>query len=114
MGAKARVLVVDDDRSIIRVLSGYLEQAGYYVLSAQDGTTALRMIQSETVDLLVLDLMLPDHDGWEITRMIRTSQTLRTLPIIMVTARIEETDKIVGLELGADDYITKPFQAREV
>src|SRR5882724_11892638 len=107
MTGKLRVLVVDDDRSITKVLCGYLEQAGYTVLTAHDGATALRMLRIEQPDLLVLDLMLPDRDGWEITRLIRADATLATTPIIMLTARIEDTDKIVGLELGADDYITK-------
>lgn len=114
MSAKSRVLVVDDDRSIVKILQGYLEQAGCSVLSANDGATALRLWRSEQPDLVLLDLMLPDRDGWEITRQIRADPALAATPIIMLTARIDDTDKIVGLELGADDYITKPFNAREV
>src|SRR5262245_54798689 len=114
MNAKSRVLVVDDDRSIVKILQGYLEQAGCSVLSANDGATALRLLRSEQPDVVLLDLMLPDRDGWEITRQIRADPALAATPIIMLTARIEDTDKIVGLELGADDYITKPFNAREV
>jgi two-component system alkaline phosphatase synthesis response regulator PhoP len=72
------------------------------------------MLRREKPDLIVLDLMLPDHDGWEITRLIRTDATFGAMPIIMLTARVEDTDKIIGLELGADDYITKPFNAREI
>ncbi len=108
------ILVVDDDRSIVNVVRGYLEQAGYEVAVAYDGETALRILRSERPDLLVLDLMLPDRDGWEITRLIRADGTLGATPIIMLTARVEDVDKIVGLELGADDYITKPFNAREI
>jgi two-component system alkaline phosphatase synthesis response regulator PhoP len=114
MSTKQRILVVDDDRSITRVVCGYLEQAGYDVLAAHDGASALRLLRSEQPDLLVLDVMLPDFDGTEITRRIRADGALAATPIILLTARVEDTDKIVGLELGADDYITKPFNAREV
>jgi two-component system alkaline phosphatase synthesis response regulator PhoP len=114
MTAKPTILIVDDDHSITRVVRGYLEQAGYAVLAAHDGATALRLLRTDRPDLLVLDVMLPDRDGWEITRIIRADADLATTPIIMLTARVEDTDKIVGLELGADDYITKPFNAREV
>lgn len=109
-----RILVVDDDKKIVRLVRSYLEQAGYQVLTAHDGETALHNIRRERPDLVVLDLMLPDRDGCEITRLVRSDQSLARLPIIMLTARVEDTDKIVGLELGADDYITKPFNPREV
>jgi two-component system alkaline phosphatase synthesis response regulator PhoP len=109
-----RILVVDDDKQIVRLVRSYLEQAGYQVLTAHDGETALHAIRREQPDLVVLDLLLPDRDGWEITRLVRSDQNLAGLPIIMLTARVEDTDKIVGLELGADDYITKPFNPREV
>ncbi len=110
----ARLLVVDDDKQIVRLIRSYLEQANYQVLTAYDGETALHTIRREKPDLVVLDLMLPDRDGWDITRLVRSDQTLAGLPIIMLTARVEDTDKIIGLELGADDYITKPFNPREV
>ncbi len=109
-----RILVVDDDRQIVRLLRSYLEQSGFQVATAYDGETALRTIRSERPDLVVLDLMLPDRDGWEITRIIRSDPQLARTAIIMLTARIEDTDRIVGLELGADDYIGKPFNPREV
>lgn len=112
--SKQRILVVDDDKSIVKVVRSYLEQAGYEVRVAHDGSTALHSLRSEKPDLLVLDLMLPDRDGWEITRIIRADATLGATPIIMLTARVEDADKIIGLELGADDYITKPFNAREI
>ncbi|MEZ4865422.1 MAG: response regulator transcription factor [Caldilineaceae bacterium] len=112
--SKERILVVDDDRSIVKVVRSYLEQAAYQVTVAYDGEGALHALRSEKPDLMVLDLMLPDRDGWEITRLVRGDTTLAALPIIMLTARVEDTDKIVGLELGADDYITKPFNAREI
>jgi DNA-binding response OmpR family regulator len=98
---KQRILVADDDRSIVKIGRGYLEQARYEVQPAYDGETALHLLRSAKPDLLVLDLMLPDRDGWEITRIIRSDATLGTLPIIMLTARVEDVDKIVGLEVGA-------------
>jgi len=109
-----RILVVDDDRQIVRLVRSYLEQAGYHVFTAYNGKTALHAIRRERPDLLVLDLMLPDRDGWDITRIVRGDENMAGLPIIMLTARVEDTDKIVGLELGADDYITKPFNPHEV
>lgn len=109
-----RILVVDDDRQIVRLVSAYLEQAGFQTLTAHDGATALRLVRSERPDLMVLDLMLPDIDGADLTRIIRTDSHLTSMPIIMLTARVDDTDKIIGLELGADDYITKPFNPREV
>lgn len=110
----ARILVVDDDKQIARLVQSYLERAGYQVLIAYDGETALHTIRRERPDLVVLDLMLPDRDGWEITRLVRQDERLAGLPIIMLTARVEDTDKIVGLEVGADDYVTKPFNPQEV
>ncbi|MBI1282365.1 MAG: response regulator [Anaerolineaceae bacterium] len=109
-----RILVVDDDREIVRLVRAYLEKERYQVLIANDGQTALHMVRREHPNLIVLDLMLPDRDGWEITRTIRNDSTLHSIPIIMLTARIEDSDKIIGLELGADDYITKPFNPREM
>jgi two-component system alkaline phosphatase synthesis response regulator PhoP len=109
-----KILVVDDDRQIARLVSTYLQQAGFDVATAYDGETALTQVHRDRPDLLILDLMLPDRDGWDVTRAIRADQTLAGLPVIMLTARVEDTDKIVGLELGADDYISKPFNPREV
>ncbi len=109
-----RILVVDDDRSIVKVISAYLEQSGYQVLTAYDGEMALHALRRERPDLLILDLMMPHRDGWSVTQVVRSDPALATTPIIMLTARVEDTDKIVGLELGADDYITKPFNVREV
>jgi two-component system alkaline phosphatase synthesis response regulator PhoP len=113
-GTTYRILVVDDDKEIVRLVRAYLEQAGFQVLIAYDGEMALHVLRRDRPDLVVLDLMLPDRDGWDITRLVRGDQSLASLPIIMLTARVEDTDKIVGLELGADDYITKPFNPREV
>jgi two-component system alkaline phosphatase synthesis response regulator PhoP len=109
-----RILVVDDDREIVRLLRAYLEQGGYQVLVAYDGETALHILRREHPDLVLLDLMLPDRDGWDVTRIVRSDLHLAAMPIIMLTARVEDQDKIVGLELGADDYVTKPFNPREV
>jgi two-component system alkaline phosphatase synthesis response regulator PhoP len=109
-----KILVVDDDRQIARLVSSYLQQAGFEIATAYDGETALAQVHRDRPDLLILDLMLPDRDGWDVTRAIRADQANADLPIIMLTARVEDTDKIVGLELGADDYISKPFNPREV
>jgi two-component system alkaline phosphatase synthesis response regulator PhoP len=111
---RQRILVVDDDKEIVRLVRGYLEQAGYEVLAAYDGQTAVQALHNERLDLLVLDLMLPDRDGWDITRTIRADAALAHMPILMLTARAGDVDKILGLELGADDYVTKPFNPREV
>jgi two-component system alkaline phosphatase synthesis response regulator PhoP len=109
-----RILVVDDDREIVRLLRAYLEQAGYQIFAAYDGETALHIIRRERPDLVVLDLMLPDCDGWDVTRVVRSDPGLAATPILMLTARVEDHDKIVGLEMGADDYVSKPFNPREV
>ena len=108
------ILVVDDDPQITRLMRQYLEQAGFSVLTASTGRTAIQLVHSSRPALMVLDLGLPDQDGWDVTRSIRADGRVATLPIIMLTARIDDTDKIIGLELGADDYIPKPFNAREV
>ncbi|HOU40970.1 MAG TPA: response regulator transcription factor [Promineifilum sp.] len=109
-----RILVVDDDREVVRLIRAYLEQAGFEVLMAYDGDTAVHVIRRDRPDLLLLDLMLPGKDGWEITRLVRSDPALARTPIIMLTARVDDTDKIIGLELGADDYVTKPYNPREV
>lgn len=108
------ILVVDDDREVVRLMRAYLEQAGYDVLVAYDGETAVYQLRREKPDLMLLDLMLPDRDGYDITRLVRSDPNLAHIPIIMLTARVEDADKIVGLELGADDYVTKPYNPREV
>jgi len=106
-----KILVVDDEPKIIQLTQDYLENAGFSVISAGDGERALSIIQVEKPDLVVLDLGLPGMDGLDVCRSIRKTSNL---PIIMLTARDEETDKLVGLELGADDYITKPFSPKEL
>ena len=109
--SKPTILVVDDEPSIREVVSIYLGRAGYRVLVAEDGQTALEILEREPPDLVVLDLMLPEIDGLEITRRLRAAGEI---PIIMLTARREEIDRILGLEMGADDYVVKPFSPREL
>ncbi len=109
-----RILVVDDDREIVRLTRAYLEQSGYQVLVAYDGETALHILRRESPDLVILDLMLPDRNGFDVTRTVRRDASLAAMPIIMLTARVDDQDKIVGLELGADDYVTKPFNPSEL
>jgi DNA-binding response OmpR family regulator len=106
----ATILLVDDEESVQKLLTYPLQQEGFRVLQAGDGEEALRRFEAEHVDLVVLDLMLPRLDGLEVCRRLRAQSTV---PIIMLTARDDELDKVVGLELGADDYITKPFSIRE-
>jgi DNA-binding response OmpR family regulator len=106
-----KILVVDDEPKIIQLTQDYLENAGFSVLSAGNGERALSVIHADQPDLVVLDLGLPGMDGLDICRSIRKTSNL---PIIMLTARDEEADKIVGLELGADDYVTKPFSPKEL
>jgi len=109
--SKERILVVDDEANIIDLVTLYLEREGYRVDSAFDGATALEMIRNDEPSLVVLDIMLPEMDGFEVCRQVRATSEV---PIIMLTARDEDIDKIVGLELGADDYLTKPFNPREL
>jgi DNA-binding response OmpR family regulator len=106
----ATILLVDDEESVQKLLTYPLQQEGFRVLQAGDGEEALSRFEAEHVDLVVLDLMLPRLDGLEVCRRLRAQSTV---PIIMLTARDDELDKVVGLELGADDYITKPFSIRE-
>lgn len=107
----SKVLVVDDDPGIVKVVRAYLEQDGFRVLVAHDGKKAMQIARHDKPDLVVLDLMLPEMDGWDVCRALRKESDV---PIVMLTARVEESDKLVGLELGADDYVTKPFSPREL
>jgi len=109
-----RILVVDDDAQIIRLIRSYLEAAGFVVLTARDGDSAMHTIQRERPDLIVLDIVLPGPDGLAITRWLREDKHLAAIPVLLLTARVDDTDRILGLELGADDYLTKPFNPREV
>jgi DNA-binding response OmpR family regulator len=106
-----RILIIDDEPMIVESVSYSLKQEGYEVISASDGETGLKAAESETIDLILLDLMLPGINGMEICRTIRKSSNV---PIIMLTAKEGEIDRVLGLELGADDYVTKPFSMREL
>ena len=105
-----RILLVDDEQSVQKLLAYPLRKEGYEVVAALDGQEALDRLREGTFDLVVLDLMLPQVDGFEVCRQLRARSSV---PIIMLTAKAEEIDKVLGLELGADDYITKPFSVRE-
>ena len=107
----AKILVVDDEASIVTMLAYNLKKEGYDVVRAEDGEVALDKFESEKHDLLLLDIMMPKMDGYEVCRKIREKSNV---PIIMLTARADEVDKVVGLEMGADDYVTKPFGNREL
>ncbi len=106
-----KILVIDDEAQIVKVLKAYLEQSGYQVVTAEDGKRALAIFQREKPDFMILDLTLPGLDGLEVCRTVRRQSNI---PILMLTARVEEADKLMGLELGADDYVVKPFSPREV
>src|SRR5262249_31722203 len=109
-----RVLIVDDDPDIIRLVSYNLSQFGFEPLHASTGREALAIVQAHPPDLVILDLMLPDVDGIEVCRTLRSQNVSANIPIVMLTARSEEIDRVVGFELGADDYVMKPFSPREL
>ena len=106
-----KILVVDDEKKIVEIVKAYLEKEGYKISVAYDGQSALDIASKQEPDLIVLDLMLPEISGWDVCRTLRAKSSV---PIIMLTARDEDTDKIIGLELGADDYVTKPFNPKEL
>jgi len=110
----ARVLIVDDDPDILRLVSYNIGQAGFEVIAASTGRKALEIAQKQHPDLIILDVMLPDVDGMEVCRTLRRQYPSRRIPIIMLTARGDEIDRVVGFELGADDYVAKPFSPREL
>lgn len=112
--ARERILLIEDEPDIAEVLQYNLEKEGFQVETARRGDTGLEALRKEVPDLIVLDLMLPGIDGLELTRLLKRDPATSRLPIVMLTARGEEVDRIVGLELGADDYISKPFSPREV
>jgi two-component system alkaline phosphatase synthesis response regulator PhoP len=109
-----RVLIVEDDPDIVELLAHYLQGDGWTVDSTDDGPSALERIRTQTYQLLVLDLQLPDGDGLSLCAEVRRDQRTRSIPVVMLTARGEEADRIVGLEIGADDYVVKPFSPKEV
>lgn len=112
--AQQRILVVDDEDDLRKVLEFNLRNAGFQTLSASNGREAIALAESEVPDLILLDVMLPDIQGTQVCQQIKTNPALREIPIVMVTARGEEIDRVVGFELGVDDYIVKPYSVREV
>ncbi len=110
----SRILIVEDERDLARVLSYNLKQAGFDVVVAHNGETALRATREEPIDLVLLDLMLPDISGMEVCRRLKQNAATSAIPIVMLTAKGEEIDRIVGFELGVDDYVVKPFSVREL
>ncbi len=106
-----KLLLVDDDPDLLYTLQKYLQQAGYSTVTANNGKSAIHMFETEKPEAALIDVMMPELDGFEVVKKIRS---ISAIPIILLTARSDETDKIVGLELGADDYVTKPFSPREV
>ena len=111
MGKKTSILLVDDDPQLIRLVRANLESVGHRVLAAMDARSALELVNMEMPDMIILDIMLPEIDGYELCQRIRE---FSDIPIIMLTAKVEDTDKVTGLKLGADDYLTKPFSAQEL
>ena len=110
----AQILIVEDERDLVDLLQFNLRQAGHETDSAQDGERALELVKHKLPDLVLLDLMLPDIPGTEICRQLKSAERTRQVPVIMVTARTDEVDRVVGFELGADDFVTKPFSVREL
>jgi len=111
---KGKILIVEDDSDIVEMIEYNLKAEGYETLSAFDGRRGVELAQKEHPDLLILDIMLPVMDGFEVCRILKQKEATADIPIIILSAKSQETDKIVGLELGADDYITKPFSPREL
>lgn len=112
--AKPTILVVEDEQDIRELLDFNLRQAGYRVITARDGLEGLRQAQEQHPDILVLDLLLPGLDGKEVCRRLKQGQATRAIPVLMLTALASETDRVIGFEIGADDYLTKPFSPREL
>ncbi len=109
-----RILVVDDEEHIVELIRFNLEREGFEVITSGDGDAALKKVSSEQPDLIILDLMLPGQDGLSVCRILRSDPNTRGIPVIILSARTEEIDRILGLEMGADDYVTKPFSPREL
>ena len=111
---RAKILIIEDDHDIVEMIEYNLSSAGYDVKSASDGQAGLKSVKRDRPDLIILDIMLPGLDGFEICQMLRSDGDTAQIPIIILSAKSQETDKVVGLELGADDYMTKPFSPREL
>lgn len=108
------ILVIDDEEDILEFVGRVLKDAGYIVLKAKDAKQGLAVLQTEKIDLILLDIMLPEIDGWEIMQMLKSDEKLKKIPVAMLTARVDAYDKIIGLKEGAVDYICKPFTADEL
>lgn len=111
---KEQILIIEDDKHIARLVKYNAEKAGYDCITVEDGEEALDVLTKQGADLIILDIMLPKMDGFEVCRAIKQNTRLKDIPVIMLTAKGEEVDRIVGLELGADDYVVKPFSPREL
>jgi phosphate regulon transcriptional regulator PhoB len=112
--AKRKILIIEDDKDIVEMLEYNLQEEGYETVSALNGETGIALAGREKPDLIILDIMLPIMDGFEVCRTLKNDNALAHIPIIILSAKSQETDKVVGLELGADDYVTKPFSPREL
>lgn len=113
-GSSKTIFIVDDETDILELISLHLTKSGFKVKTFEDGNSLFKQIKSSYPDLFILDLMLPDYDGFEICKFLKKDDKLSSVPVIMLTAKTDEMDKILGLELGADDYVTKPFSPREL
>ena len=112
--SKGKIEIIEDDRDIVEMIEYNLKEEGYQIVSAHDGEKGLEFAKREKPDLIILDIMLPAIDGFEVCRVLKQQQSTAHIPIIILSAKSRETDKVVGLELGADDYVTKPFSPREL
>ncbi len=108
------VLIIEDEKDIVDLITYHLKQSGYSVLMAMDGISGLKQAKKEKPDLIILDLMLPEMDGKDLCRALKSNPTTQSIPVLMLTAKAEEMDRVIGFELGADDYVTKPFSPREL
>ncbi len=112
MGNGIKILIVDDDPRVCEILSLYMQKEGFQVITSQNGEKALEIVDQESIDLIILDIMLPQMDGWEVCRVLRNKNS--QIPVLMLTAKTEDYEKIIGLDLGADDYVEKPFNPVEI
>ncbi len=114
MAKTPKILIVDDEEDIVKALKIRFHTMGYSVVSAQDGLSGLEMIRNEKPDLVLLDIMLPKLDGFKVCRMVKYDENLKNIPIVVLTAKVTEVDKITGQDVGADEYLTKPFDPEEL
>jgi len=112
--AKEKILIVEDDPDIVEMIDYNLKKEGYRTISVLNGEDAIGLAEKENPDLIILDLMLPEMDGFQVCKHLKGEEKTNAIPIVMLTAKSQETDKVLGLELGADDYMTKPFSPREL